>query len=63
MNKIKWLLFDLGSTLVDETECYNSRINFAVNSKNLNREEFLSKVYECAETSSTAIKTAQNIKV
>lgn len=66
MNNIKWLFFDLGSTLVDETECYNSRIDFAVNSKKLNRDEFLSKVYESAKTSATAIKTAcafYNIKL
>lgn len=26
MNKIKWIFFDVGSTLIDETECYNHRI-------------------------------------
>ena len=25
LNDIKWLFFDVGSTLVDETECYNHR--------------------------------------
>ncbi len=25
MNKIKWLFFDLGSTLIDETECHKCR--------------------------------------
>ncbi|MGN0523072.1 MAG: HAD family hydrolase [Eubacterium sp.] len=66
MENIQWLFFDIGSTLVDETECYNSRIDFAVNSKELNRDEFLSKVYESAKTSATAIKTAcafYNIKL
>ncbi|MGN0535194.1 MAG: HAD family hydrolase [Eubacterium sp.] len=66
MRDIIWLFFDLGSTLIDETECYNSRIDFAVNSKNINRDEFLSKVYESAKTSATAIKTAcscYNIKL
>lgn len=58
MNDIKWLFFDIGSTLVDETECYNSRIDFAVKSKNINREEFLSRVYELAKTCATPIKTA-----
>ena len=58
MSDIKYLFFDIGSTLVDETECYNSRIDFAVKSKNINREEFLSKVYELAKTSATPIKTA-----
>lgn len=58
MNDIKWLFFDIGSTLIDETDCYKSRIDFAVNSKNLNRKEFMAKVYKSAKTSATAIKTA-----
>ena len=58
MNDTKWIFFDLGSTLVDETDCYKSRIDYAVNSKNLNREEFMAKVYESAKTSATPIKVA-----
>ena len=58
MSDIKYLFFDIGSTLIDETECYKSRIDFAVKSKNINREEFLSRVYELAKTSATPIKTA-----
>lgn len=58
MDNVKWLFFDIGSTLVDETECCKSRIDFAVNSKKLNREEFLSKVYASAKISATPIKTA-----
>jgi len=56
--EIKWLFFDMGSTLVDENECYNSRIDFAVKSKKLNRESFMVKVMETAKISSTPIKTA-----
>ncbi len=26
MNDINWLFFDVGSALIDETECYNHRI-------------------------------------
>ena len=58
MSDIKYLFFDIGSTLVDETDCYKSRIDFAVKSKNINREEFLSRVYELAKTSAIPIKTA-----
>lgn len=58
MSDIKYLFFDIGSTLVDETDCYKSRIDYAVKSKNISREEFLSRVYELAKTSATPIKTA-----
>lgn len=58
MDNIKWLFFDIGSTLVDETECYKSRIDFAVNSNNLNRDKFMQTVYEYAKTGATPIKTA-----
>lgn len=58
MSDIKYMFFDIGSTLVDETDCYKSRIDYAVNSKNLNREVFMAKVYESAKTSATPIKTA-----
>ena len=58
MSDIKYLFFDIGSTLIDETDCYKSRIDYAVNSKNLNREEFMVKVYESAKTSATPIKSA-----
>lgn len=57
MSDIKYLFFDIGSTLVDETDCYKSRIDYAVKSKNISREEFLSRVYELAKTSATPIKT------
>lgn len=40
MDNVKWLFFDIGSTLVDENECCKSRIDFAVNSKNLIERNF-----------------------
>lgn len=58
MNDIKWLFFDLGSTLVDESEVYKSRCDYAMKQKGIKYEEFMSKVYEAAKTSPTAIKSA-----
>ena len=58
MNDIKWLFFDLGSTLVDESEVYKSRCDYAVKQKGIKYEEFMAKVYEEAKTSPTAIKSA-----
>lgn len=57
-DKINWLFFDLGSTLVDETDVYKSRCDYAINEKKLNRDEFMEKVREMAETSATAIFAA-----
>ena len=56
--KITCLFFDLGSTLIDETDVLKSRCDYAINAKNLNRDEFMSKVCEMAQTSSTAVFTA-----
>lgn len=40
LNDIKWLFFDVGSTLVDETECYNHRIRDAIAGTDITFEEF-----------------------
>ena len=56
--KITWLFFDLGSTLIDEADVLKSRCDYAINAKNLNRDEFMAKVCEMAQTSATAVFTA-----
>lgn len=38
--KIKWLFFDIGSTIVDETEAYNHRIREMIAGTNITFEEF-----------------------
>ena len=43
LNDIKWLFFDVGSTLVDETDCYNHRIQDAIAGTNITFEEFNEK--------------------
>ena len=43
LNNIKWLFFDVGSTLVDETDCYNHRIHDAIAGTNITFEEFNEK--------------------
>jgi len=42
-NNIKWLFFDVGSTLIDETECYNHRIQDAIAGTDITFEEFNEK--------------------
>ena len=43
LNDIKWLFFDVGSTLVDETECYNHRIRDAIAGTDITFEEINEK--------------------
>ena len=42
MQNIKWLFFDLGSTLIDESECIKKRCDVICESNNIDREENLS---------------------
>lgn len=58
MNNIKWLFFDLGSTLIDESECIRWRCKYIIENNNLEAQEFMDKVKEYAKTNSFAVKTA-----
>ena len=55
---MKWIFFDLGATLVDESDVYKSRCRFAIDQLNIDPEEFMNKVYEEARISPTPIRTA-----
>ena len=46
---VRWLFFDVGSTLVDETECYNQRIRDAISGTDITFEEFNEKRIEFAK--------------
>lgn len=46
MTNIKWIFFDIGSTLIDESECYKLRYREAVAGTTINAEEFERKVIE-----------------
>ena len=58
MDDIKWLFFDIGSTLVDESECVKKRCEVIIESNNIERQEFYNKVTECAKTDSYAVRAA-----
>ena len=45
---IKYIFFDLGATLVDESDVYKSRCQFAIDQLNIDAAEFMDKVYEKA---------------
>ena len=42
-NKIKWIFFDVGSTLVDETKAYDHRIRDMIDGTNITFEQFREK--------------------
>lgn len=58
MNEIKWLFFDVGSTLVDESKCIDKRCEVIIENNGIDRKEFYDKVYEFAKTDHFAVKTA-----
>ena len=58
MNKPKWIFFDIGSTLVDESAVYENRIEEITQSNNIDKNEFVAKVIECAQTSPKPIVSA-----
>ena len=49
MQGIKWIFFDVGSTLIDETEAYNHRIRDAIAGTDITFEQFQEKRVEFAK--------------
>lgn len=58
MKNIEWIFFDLGSTLIDESECVKRRCEVIIDSNNINKDEFYNRVKECAKTDSYAVIAA-----
>ena len=50
MNKPKWIFFDIGSTLVEESAVYENRIEEITQSNNIDKNEFVAKVIQRAQT-------------
>lgn len=46
MKDVKWLFFDIGSTLIDESECYRLRHREAVEGTTISLADFEKKVIE-----------------
>ena len=49
MSEIKWVFLDMGSTLVDESDVYESRCNYVISAKGLEHDEFIEKVHHAAK--------------
>lgn len=47
---IKWIFFDIGSTLVDESAVYENRIKEITQNYNIDINEFIEKVKQRAQT-------------
>lgn len=58
MKNIKWMFFDLGSTIVDESDCLRERCRVIIEQNNLDADEFCKKVLEYAEKDAFAIRWA-----
>ena len=58
MENLKWIFFDLGSTLVDESECLKERCKVIIEQNNLDADEFYKKVLEYSEKDAFAIRWA-----
>ena len=44
MEQVEWIFFDIGSTLVDETEAYRHRIRDAISGTDITLEQFNEKL-------------------
>lgn len=57
MEDIKWIFFDVGSTLVDETDCYKTRIKeTAAQTNKITEEQFEMKMINYAKQNKDAYK-------
>ena len=56
MTNINWIFFDIGSTLVDESECYEIRYKETTDNTDVTCQEFKNKVIEFAATSDNPYK-------
>lgn len=54
----KWLFFDIGSTLADESECYQKRYEEITENNSVTKAEFEAKVIEYAKNTSNACHAA-----
>ena len=56
MQNIKWLFFDLGSTLIDETDCINDRIEQIYSFTKISNNNIRNRMYELSNNSSIPLK-------
>ena len=60
MSYCRWIFFDIGSTLVDESDCYEARYKETTAETEISYQEFKNKVIEIAATSDNPYNDAVN---
>lgn len=58
LKNCKWLFFDIGSTIVDETLCYDKRYEELVQDTDISKAAFAEKVIELAKQNKDACRAA-----
>lgn len=58
LKNCKWLFFDIGSTIVDETLCYDKRYEELVQDTDISKDAFVDKVIELAKQNKDACRAA-----
>ena len=58
MKNIKWLFFDIGSTLIDESIAYRKRIETTVANTDISYDEFYRKMVEVSKQNQDAYNSA-----
>ncbi|MBQ1546070.1 MAG: HAD family hydrolase [Clostridia bacterium] len=58
MNKLRWIFFDIGSTLVDESAVYENRISQITHNGNIDKNEFTERIKQLAQTEPKPIVAA-----
>ncbi len=56
MQNIKYLFFDLGSTLIDETDCINDRIEQINSFTDVSKNDIRNRMYQLSKNSFTPLK-------
>ena len=58
MNKVKWIFFDIGSTLVDESVAYKNRIKKTIANTDISYNDFYQRMVKIAKYDQNAYNRA-----
>ena len=58
MNKVKWIFFDIGSTLVDESVAYKNRIKKTISNTDISYNDFYQRMVKIAKHDQNAYNRA-----
>ena len=58
---IKWIFFDIGSTLVDESVAYHNRIERTIAGTNVTYDDFYNKMVEISKYNQSGYNSSVNL--